>query len=73
LEAAVLLLLMGVTYKVRRFDGLRWHNIYTEFHEDWFGKVTASTIWEVAPLVLLMKGFMVYTVDMTSDGMTYTY
>jgi hypothetical protein len=34
-------------------DGLRWNDIYTKFHEDWFGhlsniKAVTSTIWEVA-------------------------
>jgi hypothetical protein len=28
--------LMGGIYEVRRSDGLRCHDIHTEFHKDWF-------------------------------------
>jgi uncharacterized membrane protein len=35
-EAAVLELLKRGIYKVHRRDGLRWHDIHTKFHEDWF-------------------------------------
>jgi hypothetical protein len=27
---------MGGIYEVRRGDGLRWHDIHTKFHKDWF-------------------------------------
>jgi hypothetical protein len=49
---------MGAIYEVRCLDGLRRHDVRTEFHEDWLGhsgniKVITSTIWEAAVLVLL--------------------
>jgi hypothetical protein len=55
----MLVLLMEVIYEVHRWDGLRWHDKRTKFHEDWFGligniKVTSSTIWEPAVLVSLI-------------------
>jgi hypothetical protein len=61
-EAAVLVLLMGEIYEVHRWDGFKWHNIHMTFNDDQFGhwsniKVTASTIWEAA--VLLMGGIYV--------------
>jgi hypothetical protein len=47
------------------WDGLRWHDMYTKFHEDWFGysgniKVITLTVSEAAVLVLL-RG-MIYDV-----------
>jgi hypothetical protein len=56
LEAALLVLLMGVTYKVHRWDGLRCHESHTRFHEDLFKHSNninriASKIWEAAVLV----------------------
>jgi hypothetical protein len=36
LEAAMLVLLMGRIYEVRRWDGLRCHATHTKFHKDWF-------------------------------------
>jgi hypothetical protein len=59
LEAAVLVLLMGVIYEVHRSDELRWHNIHSKFHEHWFErsgniKAATSTVLEAAVLVLLM-------------------
>jgi hypothetical protein len=36
-EVSVLVLLMGVSFEVHRWDGLRWQDIHAEFHEDWFG------------------------------------
>jgi hypothetical protein len=38
LEAAVLVLLMGVIYEVYHSDGLRWHDTCTKFHQDWIGQ-----------------------------------
>jgi hypothetical protein len=32
----MLVLLIEVIYEVHRWHGLRWHNIHTKFHEDWF-------------------------------------
>jgi hypothetical protein len=51
---------MWVIYKVHCWDGLRWHDIHTKLHEDWFLlsgniKVIALTIWKAAVLVLLMR------------------
>jgi hypothetical protein len=34
--AAVLVLLMGVIYEIHCWDGLRWHDKHTKFHEDWY-------------------------------------
>jgi hypothetical protein len=61
LEAAVLLLLIGLIYEVHHWDGLTWHNIYTKFREDRLEhsgniKVIISIIWEVVMLILLMRG-----------------
>jgi hypothetical protein len=55
----VLVLLMGVIYEVHRWADLRWHDMHTKFHEDWFGhsaiiKVVPSTVRDAAVLVLLM-------------------
>jgi hypothetical protein len=36
LEASVLVLQMGEIYEARRWDGLRWHDIHTKFHDDLF-------------------------------------
>jgi hypothetical protein len=30
----VLILLMGVIYEVYRSDGLKWHDMHTEFYDD---------------------------------------
>jgi hypothetical protein len=30
----MLALLKGETYEVPRWDGLRWHDMHTKFHED---------------------------------------
>jgi hypothetical protein len=59
-EAAILVLLMGVIYEVHSWEGLRWSDTCTMFHEDWFGdsgniKVITSTIWEAAILILLTE------------------
>jgi hypothetical protein len=56
----VLLLLMGLIYKIQISDGLRWDDIHTKLHEDWFGHsgnimVITSSISEVVVLVLLMR------------------
>jgi hypothetical protein len=34
--AVMLVLLMEEIYKVRRWDRLRWHDVLTKFHEDWY-------------------------------------
>jgi hypothetical protein len=34
--------LMEETYKVRHWDGLRWHNIHIKFHKDWLGDSKAD-------------------------------
>jgi hypothetical protein len=52
---------MGVIYEVSYWDGLKWHDIHTKFHKDWFKhssniKVIISTISEASMLVLLMGG-----------------
>jgi hypothetical protein len=51
---------MEVIYEVHRWDGLTWHNIHIEFHENWFGhsgsiKVITLIIWEAVVLVILMR------------------
>jgi hypothetical protein len=33
----MLVLLIGVIYELHHSDGLRWHGMRTECHEDWFG------------------------------------
>jgi hypothetical protein len=38
-EAAMLVLLMGGIYKVRRCDSLRWQDIHIKFHEDRFRRL----------------------------------
>jgi hypothetical protein len=35
-EAVMLALVMGEISEVRGWDGLRFHDIYAKFHEDWF-------------------------------------
>jgi hypothetical protein len=35
-EAAVSVFLFGGTSEVWRRDGFMWHDIHTNFHEDWF-------------------------------------
>jgi hypothetical protein len=58
-ELAVLVWLMGRTYEERLWDGFRWHDIHTDFHDDRFRhsiyiKVITKTICEAVVLVLLM-------------------
>jgi hypothetical protein len=47
-------------YELRRWGGLRWHDLHTKFHDDWIWhssntKVITSKISEDAVLVLVMK------------------
>jgi uncharacterized membrane protein YvlD (DUF360 family) len=61
LETAMSVLLMGAIYELHKWDGLRWHNIHTKFHNDRFKhssniKGIASIIWEAIVLALLMSG-----------------
>jgi hypothetical protein len=40
---------------------LRWHDIHTKFHEDWFGhsgNIITSTILDAVKLVLLLRGII---------------
>jgi hypothetical protein len=58
-----LVLLMGGIYVVRRWGGLKRYDINTKFHYDCLRnsgsiKVTTSTIWKAAVLVLLMGGVL---------------
>jgi hypothetical protein len=60
-ETAVLVLLMGRIYDVRRWDDFRWHDINTKFHNDRFrnssnNKDNTWTIGEAVVSVLLMEG-----------------
>jgi hypothetical protein len=32
----MLVLLKGEIYEIRRFDGVRCHDMHTKFHKDWF-------------------------------------
>jgi hypothetical protein len=55
----VLVLPTGKIYEVRRWDGTRWHDIHTKFHDDRFKhssniQIINSTISEAALLILLM-------------------
>jgi hypothetical protein len=57
----VLVLLMGENYEVCQSDGLRWHDVYMTFHDDWFRhsssiKGITSTIGEAVVLLLLIRG-----------------
>jgi hypothetical protein len=45
----VLVLLMGVIYEVYRYDGPRWHDINTKFHEDCFGHSSTVKVITSAP------------------------
>jgi hypothetical protein len=48
---------MGVTYEVYCSDSIRWHDILTKFHEDWFGQssnINTSTICGAAVVILLV-------------------
>jgi hypothetical protein len=52
---------MGLIYETHRWDGLRWDDMHTKFHEDWLGhssniKVITSTVWEAVVLALLLRG-----------------
>lgn len=58
-KAAVFMLLMGVIYEVHRWDGLRWNDILTKFHEYRLGNwanitIVTSVVWMAAVLVLLI-------------------
>jgi hypothetical protein len=51
---------MGMIHEVHNWDGFRWHDIHTKFHEDWFRhssniKVITSTIQKAVALVLLRR------------------
>jgi hypothetical protein len=57
----MLVLLMGRIYKVRRWNGFRWHDICTKFHDDRFRylsntTVITATIREALMLVSLIEG-----------------
>jgi uncharacterized protein involved in cysteine biosynthesis len=59
--AVMLVLLMGGIYNVRRWNGLKWHDIYAKFYEDWFRHLSnitfnTSSIWEAVMLVSLIEG-----------------
>jgi hypothetical protein len=55
--------LMERIYEVRRWDGLRCHDIYTKFHKDWsdiqklLGKYndTQTAWWLYKPIFILSK------------------
>jgi hypothetical protein len=60
LNVAMLVLLMGGIYEVRRSKRTRWYDIHSKFHDYQFShsrnmKVIISTTREVSMLVLLMK------------------
>jgi hypothetical protein len=57
----MLVLLMGVIYKVHHWDGLTRHDMHTKFQKDWFGQSSnirgiTSTVSDNTMLVLLTKG-----------------
>jgi hypothetical protein len=59
--AVMLVLLKEGFYDICRWNGLRWHDIHTMFHDDWFRHlsnitVIIGTIWEAIILVLLIEG-----------------
>jgi hypothetical protein len=67
-EAVMLVLLMEMIYEMCCWDGLRWHDIYTDFHDDQFShshtiKVITTTISKAAVLVIAS----------TSDGKMEPY
>lgn len=33
----MLILLMGINYEIHHYDGLRWYDIQTKFHDSRFG------------------------------------
>jgi hypothetical protein len=48
-------------YEVHCWDGLRWHYVHTESHDDQFRHSSniegiTSTVWEAVVLVLLVRG-----------------
>jgi hypothetical protein len=56
----VFVLLVEIIYQAHSCVVLLWHNINTEFHEDWFAylsnvQVIASTVWESAALIILIR------------------
>jgi hypothetical protein len=57
-EATMLVLLMEAIYEVHPWDGIRWHDIHTKFHEDYTSniKVITSKFLVTAMLVLLLGG-----------------
>jgi hypothetical protein len=67
---------MGRIYEVCHLDGLRWHDIHTRIHDNWFRhssniKVVTLTISEAALLVLLMGGIYEVAIEVASCGMIY--
>jgi hypothetical protein len=60
-EATVLVLLTGGLYDVRRWNGLRWHDMHTKFHDNQFRQlsniaVVTATVLEDIMLLLLIEG-----------------
>jgi hypothetical protein len=46
-------------YEVQCYDGLRWHDIHTEFHDDWFrysSNIKVITTILVAVMLVLLMG-----------------
>jgi hypothetical protein len=67
---------MGRIYEVSCWNGLRWHDIHTKFHDDQFRclsniTVITATIWEAVMLALLFEGIMKHAVEIASRGMVY--
>jgi hypothetical protein len=65
---------MRGTYEEWHWDGLRWHDIRTKFHDDWFRhssnvKLITSVVWEAALLVLLMGRIYEVRFEMASCDM----
>jgi hypothetical protein len=65
--------LMGGIYEIRRWDGLRCHDINTKFHKDWFthSKVDMgdifpsprrySSVWALVSWVISLHFFLFFT------------
>jgi hypothetical protein len=65
--------LMGVIYEVHRFDGLRCHDIHTEFHNNWYShsKVDISMYCLNMCLQELMKNVVKTSGILVNIQLTY--
>jgi hypothetical protein len=64
----MLVLMMGGINELGHWNWVRWHDMHTKFHEDWFKnsniKVITSTIWEASVLVLMIGVLMKHAFQM---------